>query len=208
MRRKTAIFTAFSGALLLGLAVGITAGPVEAGLRDDVARCAAIADAAARLACFDTLAADTAAGGSAAAEEAAAALKEEFRFQPRLMTGPFGFHLAVSGKLRIARDTEAARAVERLVRRISNALSDSDGWGVSVTVHGASVALSRDTPYSGEELFAQAKEGLARSGLDPASYELKLGPDAEPVLWDDGRVRSANEHIIVRVTGFDSTLTQ
>ncbi len=42
---------------------------------------------------------------------------------------------------------------------------------------------------------------MTQSGLPEARFNLVLGTDAEPSLWDDGRVRDSNEHIVVEVTG-------
>jgi hypothetical protein len=186
------------------LAVGT---PAYAGLHDRIAACTAIADDGARLACFDGLAA-TASDGSALAPEAAAALKKEFRFDSRLMTGPFTFRLAVSGNLKISRSTAAAREVERVVRRVGTALADSGKWRIIVTVHGAQIAFSRGNPYTGAELLAQTLTGMAGSGLAKDRYTVTQGADATPVLWDDGRVRSVNEHIIVEVTAPGAPLTR
>lgn len=190
------------------VAVAFTAAPGHAGLRDDMARCAAIENDGERLACFDGLAKSARSDTSALAAVAAEALKQEFRFDSGLMTGPFTFRLAVSGDLKISRPTAAAREVERVVRRVGKALAGSDDWGIIVTVHGAQIALSRGNPYTGAELLAQARDGMARSGLDENRYAVRQGEDATPVLWDDGRVRSVNEHIIVEVTGFGTPLTR
>ena len=198
------IFTAVTGAIL---AVSLFATPGRAGLHDDIAACRAIADDGARLACFDGLA-QTASDTAALTTAAAAALKKEFRFEPRLMTGPFTFRLAVSGDLKISRSTMAAREVENVVRRIGAALADSDSWGIAVTVHGAEIALSRGNPYTGAELLKQAQTGMALTGLAADRYTVTQGADATPVLWDDGRVRSINEHIIVEVIGPETPLTR
>ena len=137
--RVLATITAVIGVLL---AIGT---PAHAGLHGKMAACAAIADNNARLACFDGLAA-TASDSSALNPEAAAALKKEFRFDSGLMTGPFTFRFSVSGDLKISRSTMAAREVERIVRRVSKALTESDNWGIAVIVHGAQMALSRGNP--------------------------------------------------------------
>jgi hypothetical protein len=181
--------------------------PAQAGLHEKVAACRAIADDGARLACFDGLAA-SASDPSNLTAEAEAALKKEFRFDSRLMTGPFTFRLAVSGDLKISRSTMAAREVENVVRRIGKALADSDSWGITVSVHGAQMALSRGNPYSGAELLAQAQTGMVGTGLAKDRYTVTQGDDAAPVLWDDGRVRSVNEHIIVEVIGLETPLTR
>lgn len=199
------VFAAVTGAIL---ALAFTAAPGHAGLRDDIARCAAIDNDGERLACFDGLAEQAKTQASALTPAMAAALNREFRFDSRLMTGPFSFRLAVSGDLTISRPTAAAREVENLVRRIGKALADSDDWGVVVTVHGAQITFSRGNPYIGDELLAQAQTGLARSGLAEDRYKLTKGVDAVPVLWDDGRVRSVNEHIIVEVTELGAPLTR
>lgn len=191
-----------------GLAIGFATSPGHAGLRDDVARCAAIPDDGARLACFDELATAAKTAAPALTPEAETALRKEFRFDPGLMTGPLTFRLAVSGNLQISRATAAAREVERVVRRIGKALADNDEWGVIVTVHGAQVALSRGHPYTGAELLAQAQAGMARTGLGEDRYVVERGPDATPILWDDGRVRSVNEHIIIEVTERGAALTR
>ncbi len=198
-------YAAVTGAILV---LAFAATPGHAGLRDDIAECAAIADDGARLACFDGLADAAKSETSALTSAAAEALKQEFRFDSRLMTGPFTFRLAVSGDLRVSRATAAAREVERVVRRIRKALSDSNDWGVTVTVHGSQVTLSRGVPYTGAELLAQAQIGMTRTGLPENRYTVVQGADATPVLWDDGRIRSVNEHIIVEVTELAALLTR
>jgi hypothetical protein len=197
--------TAVAGTILV---LAFTGTPSHAGLRDDIASCAAIADDGERLACFDGLAETAKSGVSTLSPAAADALKKEFRFNSRLMTGPFSFRLAVSGDLKISRPTAAAREVENLVRRVGKALADNSDWGVIVTVHGAQITFSRGNPYTGAELLAQAQTGMARTGLAGDRYKVTKGADATPVLWDDGRVRSVNEHIIVEVTELGSPLTR
>jgi len=199
--RVLATITAVIGVLL---AIGT---PAHAGLHGKMAACAAIADNNARLACFDGLAA-TASDSSALNPEAAAALKKEFRFDSGLMTGPFTFRFSVSGDLKISRSTMAAREVERIVRRVSKALTESDNWGIAVIVHGAQMALSRGNPYTGTELLAQAQTGMARTGMAKERYTVTQGADATPRLWDDGRVRSVNEHIIIEITAIGAPLTR
>jgi hypothetical protein len=184
------------------------AGGAHAGLRDDVARCARITDDGARLACFDAIVPTEGSDTSAALDESQrreleAALQREFRFDPGLRTDRFAFRIAVSGDLQISRDTAAAREVERLVRRIGKAFGDFDGWSVVVTVHGAQVAFSRGKPYTGEELAKQAETGLKRTDLGADRYTVEVGPPAQPLLWDDGRVRSANEYIDVVIAGLE-----
>ena len=49
---------------------------------------------------------------------------------------------------------------------------------------------------------------MARSGLAEDRYSVTQGDNATPVLWDDGRVRSVNEHIIVEVTKRGAPLTR
>jgi hypothetical protein len=41
--------------------------------------------------------------------------------------------------------------------------------------------------------------------LPEARYTITQGADAEPSLWDDGRVRSANEHIDIVITDLGGT---
>ncbi len=201
MRVSAAVTGAF-------MALAFTAAPGHAGLRDDIARCAAIDSDGERLACFDGLAEQAKSEPSALTPAMAEALKREFRFDYRLMTGPFSFRLAVSGDLTISRPTAAAREVENLVRRIGKALADSEDWGVIITVHGAQITFSRGNPYTGDELLAQAQFGMARTGLAEGRYKVTKGTDAVPVLWDDGRVRSVNEHIIIEVTELGAPLTR
>jgi hypothetical protein len=191
---------------LIALAFGAT--NAHADLRSDVARCAAIVDGAARLACFDTLAGGVEAPQSAARDAAIAALSREFRFDRGLMTGPLSFRVAVSGNLVLSRETAAAREVEDVVRRIARTIDGSNDWRVAVTVHGGKAKLSRGHPYTGEELLAQARAGMASTGLAETRYTVTRGADAEPVLWDDGRVRSANEHIEIEIEGFGNGLTR
>lgn len=204
-------FAAISGAILAFGVVGALpfgAASHAAGVRDDIAACAAIAADGARLACFDRIAASATQETSALSATATAALKQEFRFSSGLMTGPFTFHLPVSGDLKISRPTAAAREVENVVRRISKALADSDNWDITVTVHGAQITLSRGNPYSGAELLAQSETGMARTGLPAARYTVVQGANAAPTLWDDGRIRSVNEHIIVEVTEVGAAATR
>jgi hypothetical protein len=198
-------FTAVTGALLV---IAFTGSPGHADLRDDITACRVIAEDGARLACFDALDVNGSVDGTALNDAAATALKKEFRFDSGLMTGDFSFRIAVSGDLSISRATMAAREVENIVRRIRKALSGNSDWAVAVTVHGAEISLSRGHPYTGAELLAQAKTGMARTGLAEDRYTITQGDDAAPILWDDGRVRSVNEHIIVEVVARGSTLTR
>jgi hypothetical protein len=180
----------------------LTSTGLQADLRDDMARCSALADDAERLACFDTITANARDERDAAAEAAAVALAREFRFDRGLQTGPMSFRIETSGNLIRSRATAAAREVEAVVRRIDRALGGSDDWRIAVTVHGAKVTLSRGNPYTGAELLTQALAGMARTGLGEDRYTVEVGREAEPVLWDDGRVRSANENIEIDVVGF------
>ena len=198
-------YAALKGAILVFAFAGT---PGHAGLRDDVAACRAIAGDDARLACFDALGASADADTLALTAAAATALKKEFRFDSGLMTGDFTFRIAVSGDLKISRSTMAAREVENVARRIAKALADNSDWAISVTVHGAEIALSRGNPYTGAELLAQAQTGMVRTGLATDRYTVTQGPDAAPILWDDGRVRSVNEHIIIEVTERGAPLTR
>lgn len=192
------------GAAVLAALVILAPAGGHADLPDEVARCSTIADDAERLACFDTVAAAAQDARDAAAEAAITALQREFRFDRGLMTGPLSFRIRLSGNLILSRDTAAAREVESVVGRIDKALGGSDDWSIAVTVHGGKVKLSRGNPYSGAELLEQARAGMARTGLPEDRYTVALGPDAEPILWDDGRVRSANENIEIEIVGFGS----
>ena len=187
------------------LAVAVFAGtPAHGDLRDDVARCAALTDSTERLACFDTVAADMANARNATEAAAITALQREFRFDPGLMTGPLSFRINVSGNQVVSRPTAAAREVENVIRRVQKVIGGSDDWRANIVVHGGKVTLSRGRPYSGDELLAQAGSGMARSGLPAERYSLTRGPDADPVLWDDGRVRSANENIEITINFGDT----
>ncbi|MEP4378917.1 MAG: hypothetical protein ABJ215_11005 [Alphaproteobacteria bacterium] len=190
-----------------GLVLFILAGsaPARADLGEDIRRCAAIGDETKRLACFDTVAAELANARNAAAAAAITALEREFRFDPGLMTGPLAFRITVSGNQVVSRETAAAREVENVLRRVQKVIGGTDDWSVSVIVHGGGVTLSRGQPYSGGELLAQARTGMARTGLDENRYTVALGPDARPVLWDDGRVRSANENIEIEIIFAETT---
>lgn len=192
----------------LGLATAMLAGPAQADIRADVARCAGIQDDTARLGCFDTAAADLQAERNEAAMNAADALAEIFRFERNKLTGPLSLRVEVSGNLQLSRETFAAREVEETARRITKALGEIEGWNLKITVHGGKVTLSRGSPYSGEELMLQAQSGMSRSGLPEDRYTITLGSDAEPLLWDDGRVRSANEHIDIIITGLGTTASR
>lgn len=193
---------------LVGLATAFLSGPAQADIRADVARCAEIQDDTERLGCFDTAAADLQVERNAAAVNAADALAEIFRFDRNMLTGPLSLRVGVSGNLQLSRETFAAREVEETARRITKALGDIEGWKLEIEVHGGKVALSRGSPYSGEELMLQAQSGMSRSGLPEDRYTITRGPDAEPVLWDDGRVRSANEHIDIVITGLGTTASR
>lgn len=196
-----------AGALLLALSP-VAEAQQAADLRDEIGRCTGIEDNLERLACFDAAAAAMEDRRSDAAEAAAAALQREFRFSPGLKTGAFTFRLAVSGSQQISRETAASSEVEQVVRRISRALGALDDWSVAVTVHGAAVSLPRNTPYSGDELLVQARTGMSRTGLPEDRYTVTKGAAAEPVLWDDGRVRSPNEHIIIEIGGLSGDAPQ
>lgn len=199
--------TGTSAAILTSLAL-FGSPAAHADLRDDIARCAGMADDTERLACFDTVATDTQSTRNAAAAEAEAALKREFRFDPGLMTGPLSFRIAANGGLIISRDTAVARDVEKVVSRVAKALGDSDDWNVSISVHGGRVTLSRGSPYTGDELVSQVQVGMTRTGLPQERYTIIRGTDAEPILWDDGRVRHANEHVNIEIVGFGAALTR
>lgn len=192
----------------IGSLAAVLAAPAYADLRDEIAACAEIGDETDRLACFDTAAAEMQLKRDAAAVDAADALRKEFRFDRNLLTGPLSMRIEASGNLRVSRDTAVAREVEEVVRRATKALGEIDGWSLSLVVHGGKVALSRGTPYSGAELLAQARRGLRLSGLPENRYTVALGEDAEPDLWDDGRIRSANEHINVRIVGLGNTASR
>ncbi|MBT3809770.1 MAG: hypothetical protein HOL07_16225 [Rhodospirillaceae bacterium] len=196
-------------ALATGLAAIMVLGgsPAHADLRDDIGRCAALTDQTERLACFDTVAAELANVHNAAAGAAITALQREFRFDPGLMTGPLEFQINVSGNQVVSRETTAAREVEALLRRVQKIIGGTDDWRASVTVHGGQVTLSRGRPYTAAELLAQARTGMTRTGLPKDRYSVDIGPDAQPVLWDDGRVRSANENIEI-VIGFGEAATR
>lgn len=198
----------------LAAAVGLLAitalgaAPAHANLGEDIQRCAALADDDVRLACFDEVAADLANAHNSQADAAIAALQKEFRFDPGLMTGPLTFVIKVSGNQVVSRDTAASSEVENVLRRVQKAIDANGNWNAAVIVHGGKVTLSRGQPYSGDELLAQARAGLARTGLAAERYSVEIGPDAEPVLWDDGRVRSANENIEIRIGGFGEARTR
>ncbi|MBO6781777.1 MAG: hypothetical protein JJ899_00615 [Alphaproteobacteria bacterium] len=200
----------FRSTVLLALfaAAPVLVATAHADIRNDIARCAGISDDGARLQCFDNAAAAMQAERNAAASRAAEALKREFRFDRGALTGPLSLRVNVSGNLVLSRDTAAGREVEETARRIGKALGDIDGWSLSIVVHGGKVALSRGNPYSGGELLAQSRAGMARSGLPEDRYTVALGPDAEPELWDDGRVRNANEHIDIEIVGLGETPTR
>lgn len=189
----------------LGLLTVLGAQPAHADIRADVTHCAAIADDAARLACYDTAAVDMQSERNAAAADAEEALAKEFRFDRSMLTGPLFLKVEVSGNLRVSRATFASSEVEETVRRVTKALGEISGWSLAITVHGGKVSLSRGSPYSGQELLIQAQSGAERAGLPEDRYTITLGADAEPELWDDGRVRSANEHIDIVVTGLGAT---
>ena len=190
---------------LLGVAVSPVA---HADIRSDVAQCAEISDDAVRLACFDKAATDMQSERSVAASNAVAALAQEFRFDRHTLTGPLALTLEVSGNLQLSRETFAAREVEKAMRRTTKALGEIQDWSLAITVHGGKVSLSRGSPYSGQELLIQAQSGAERSGLPIDRYTITRGADAEPLLWDDGRVRSANEHISIVVTGLGAAATR
>jgi len=49
---------------------------------------------------------------------------------------------------------------------------------------------------------------MARTGLAKERYTVSQGADAAPLLWDDGRLRSENEHIIIEVVDLGTPLTR
>ncbi|MDE0780955.1 MAG: hypothetical protein OSB67_09430 [Alphaproteobacteria bacterium] len=208
-QRKIAAKRGVIAKALLAITTGIMliSPPAHAGIGSNLNRCAAISGDTARLICFDAVAANMNAEHSLAAKKATAALAQEFRFDSNVIQSPHFLRTEVSGNLRLSRETAAARKVEGLVRRITKAIGNIDGWSLAITVHGGKVTLSRGSPYTGTELLAQAKDGMTNSGLPKDRYSVMLGPDANPTLWDDGRVRSANEHIdiVVLDLGGDTT---
>ncbi len=188
--------------MFLPLGAALLAAPAFANVAADLRVCAAVADDGERLACFDNLAAsvqDGVAGADTAA--ALAALDREFRFDRSLRVAPTGFRLEVSQYLSVSRETGPGRDVQRLASRINRAIGDIPGWSLEIVVHGASVAIPRARPLSGAELQNQAVRAMAQSGLAEGRYEIVVGPDAAPRLWDDGRVRGSNEHITVEILG-------
>lgn len=202
----TAITPAFDPirfAILAGLGVvaALLATPAHADLRDEIASCAELSDDTTRLSCFDTAATEMQLKRNAAAVNATAALSREFRFDRNVLNGPLSMRIEASGNSRVSRGTAVAREVEEVVRRTSKALGEIDGWSLSLIVHGGKIAQSRGTPYSGGELLAQTSRGLELSGLQENRYTVELGKDAEPDLWDDGRIRSINEHIDIQIIG-------
>ena len=205
------IITSKHGSALAAGLVAITllsGTPAHADLGEEIQRCAALTDQIERLACFDIVAADLANTQNAAAEAAITALQREFRFDPGLMTGPLTFQVQVSGNQVVSRETAASREVENILRRVQKVIGGTDDWNVSVTVHGGQVTLSRGQPYSADELLVQARAGMSRTGLAANRYTVEIGPDALPVLWDDGRVRHANENIVITIGGFGEPKTR
>ena len=190
-------------ALLLPLGAVFVPAVSVAGLAEDVTRCAALADDGARLACYDDVAVEIGQNGvsSGDAEVVLAALDREFRFDRSTRVEPLLFRLEVSQYLSVSRETGPGRDVERLPRRINGAIGDVPGWVLEITVHGAQVKIPRARPYSGDELLNQATRAMVRSGLAEVRFNIVEGADAEPSLWDDGRVRGSNENIVVEVTG-------
>lgn len=193
-------------AILLAIAVALAAPAARADERADLAHCVTIAAAAERLACYDALAARTVElPKSAARDEATARLAEEFRFDGRrVMTGPLEFNIRVSGTLKTSRETRAEREVTLLVQRIARALDGVNGWRLTVTVHGTAVPLPREQPFTTDELYAQARAGMDAAGLPAERWSVVRGRPADPALWDDGRLRDANEHIVIAVVGFEA----
>ena len=192
----------------LAFLVVVLASPAHADLQNDISRCTSLANDTARLACFDATATDLQNARNAAGKSAAAALSKEFRFDVGALTGPLSLRVNAIGNFRTSRDTVVARDVETIVRRIHKALDSIDSWSLSLVVHGGKVTLSRGSPYSGNELLLQARTGLSRSGLSDSRYMTTLGSDAEPELWDDGRIRSANEHIDIKIIGLGAAASR
>ena len=198
----------------LALAAGLVAitvlggAPAHADLGEDIQRCSALTDQNERLSCFDTAAIELANTRNAASDAAITALQREFRFDHGLMTGPLTFLVKVSGNQVVSRETAASREVENILRRVQKIVGGTNNWNASVIVHGGGVTLSRGQPYTAEELLAQARTGLSRTGLDDNRYTVTIGEDADPVLWDDGRVRSANENIEITIGGFGAPKTR
>ncbi|MBM3558430.1 MAG: hypothetical protein FJX53_00720 [Alphaproteobacteria bacterium] len=188
--------------LLLLLLVAFGAPPARA----DIAHCVTVADPVERLACYDALAARSVElPKSAARDDAVTRLAEEFRFDGhRLMTGPLSFSIRVSGALKTNRDTRAVREVTQLTRRIARALDGLSGWRLAVTVHGTTVEPPREQPFTTDELYAQARAGMAATALSAEQWSVVRGRPAEPALWDDGRLRDANENITIDVVGFEA----
>ena len=170
-----------------------------ANMNQSIISCKSVKNNTARLNCYDSLARIESKKLYNLSLEQQNAIKREFRFDSDLLIKPLTFRLNVSGNLRISRSTMASREVENLILRINKALNGSNNWKLKITVHGAKIALSRSNPYTQKELFDQAKSGLMRSKFPQERYTLNQGPDAMPILWDDGRIRRINEHIIVKI---------
>lgn len=192
---------------LVAIAV-LSSTPSHADLGADIQRCAALTDQIERLVCFDIVAAEMTNTQNAAANAAVTALQREFRFDPGLMTGPLTFQVQVSGNQVVSRETAVSREVENILRRVRKAIGGTDDWNVSVIVRGGQVTLSRGRPYSADELLSQARAGMSRTGLAANRYTVEVGPDALPVLWDDGRIRHANENIEITIGGFGDPKTR
>jgi len=173
--------------------------PCFANISQKIILCKLVNNKIERLACYDKLAKSESRKLQNISLKQQNAIKREFRFDSDLIINPLTFRLNVSGDLKISRSTMASREVEKLILRISRALNGSSNWKLKITVHGAKTALSRGNPYTGKELYDQTKTGLKLSKFSPERYSLKQGPEAMPILWDDGRIRSINEHIIFEI---------
>ena len=189
-------------ALVLPVLVACLPAAAAADVTADIRRCGALTDDSARLACFDEVAAGLDGGATdAISAQALAALDREFRFDRSTRVAPTMFRLEVSKYLSLSRETGPGRDVQRLATRINQAIGNLPGWSLDIVVHGASVELPRARPLSGAELLDQATRAMLGSGVPEDRYAIAIGPDAEPLLWDDGRVRGSNEHITVEVSG-------
>lgn len=151
----------------------------NADIGQEIEHCALETEAAARLACYDALAArhGLAAGGEAAGQ-AAAALDREFTFSSgRLRSGPLRFEVPVKGAYSPANRSEPypLPEVENVAGKIRRAMQDIEAWRLRIVVRPLGITVARATAYTGAELEAQAEKALARAGLEASQFDVTIG---------------------------------
>ncbi len=196
-----------AGLFAAGLLVIPWSAASAAPLEQEIAACAAIAESAPRLACYDSLAAR---GGAADRKRdltpVTEALDKAFTLSSaRLRSGPLRFRIPVKGVYSPANRAETfpMPEVENAASKIRRALSGFEGWRLAVVVHPAVVKFGRTSPYSGEELKEQVADALRRARIRPQHYAVETGSPVEGSLSNVDLRREANALVTIHIVGLE-----